>query len=353
MHCDAGDCAVGAVLSSGHTLSEPLPLTLIGTSSTTRELHAVLRALEVHGPALGGRVVRLYLDSFAAVRNLIKGGGPVQQLVRLCKAIHAAASARAVTIQPTWIPREWNTEADALSKPWKPNPQFTAAAHERIAEVLGLARAAAGSGEAVRYVPAPGDIAGVLQRVRAEGAVALLVAPEWPAQTWFQAMQPAVRARWRLGTANELWQREAQQQPYPSWDLTLFALDYRSMLPLTARPAASADVVDRERAGAGNAATRARTATAAGGGAGRASIRPGAVASAEATESVTETVAAGGVGPPTPAGVQGTGSRGGGSCSSEAASGSSGGSGVGGGLLRPAGGAAAPALLHTQKRVRR
>lgn len=264
VHCDAGETAAGAVLSTGVTLSEPLPTELIGQSSTARELFAVLRVLEVHGDALRGRVIRLYLDSFAAIRNLLKGGGPVPRLVRFCKAIHALASARAITLQPTWIPRDMNAEADSLSKPWDPQPQLTPRARERIAQLIGSAELRGWSTVAV-FAPAPNNLGFAVQRLRAERAKALLVAPVWPGQTWFQNLQHAKRAAWDLGSANDVWERKSEQMPYPNWSISLFAADFGAAL--TTAPYADAPSTGnndrRECASPANDAVRARRSAAA------------------------------------------------------------------------------------------
>lgn len=257
-HCDAGELAVGAVLSNGATFSEPLPVALIGASSTERELFGALRVLETQREVLSGRVVRLYMDSFAAIRNLIKGGGPVPRLVRMCKAIHAVARQSGITVQPTWIPREWNTEADALSKPWNTQPQFTRAAHERIAAAVSAARQHPRAKNAYLYAPAPNDLAFTIQRLRAERAVALVIAPEWPAQSWYQSMLSAVHTQWPLGSANEIWQRSERQQQYPQWQLAVFLVDFCG--PSSRGPVPVTTDGDRGKCeGAADAAPRAGT----------------------------------------------------------------------------------------------
>ncbi len=57
-----------------------LPLDVLGPSSTRRELRGLrlLGASMMH--ALRDRRVTFFLDSFTAVRNLIKGGGPKPDL---------------------------------------------------------------------------------------------------------------------------------------------------------------------------------------------------------------------------------------------------------------------------------
>ena len=83
---DAGETGWGA--QSMGTLAEGVfEQELIGTSSTRRELTALVRAIR-HGnlaPLLTGKVVRVNMDSAAGVANLMKGGGPKVELCRLVK----------------------------------------------------------------------------------------------------------------------------------------------------------------------------------------------------------------------------------------------------------------------------
>ena len=60
---------------------------LIGTSSTRRELTALVRAVRHENLAsvVAGKVVRVNMDSAAGVAKLMKGGGPKVELCRLVK----------------------------------------------------------------------------------------------------------------------------------------------------------------------------------------------------------------------------------------------------------------------------
>lgn len=92
---DASEAAVGAIETlSGKALALALPDELIGTSSTQRELHAALQVVSRWGAGATGRAVRLCMDSFAATRNLIKGGGPVPALCDTTKQISCALRRR-------------------------------------------------------------------------------------------------------------------------------------------------------------------------------------------------------------------------------------------------------------------
>ena len=85
---DASESAVGAFNpNSGARWAKALPEELIGTSSTQRELFGALQVLKEWGAGAAGRSVRLCMDSFAATRNLLKGGGPVPQLCDLTQDI--------------------------------------------------------------------------------------------------------------------------------------------------------------------------------------------------------------------------------------------------------------------------
>jgi hypothetical protein len=56
------------------------------------------------------------MDSLAAVRNLINGGGPVKELNDLMKEWFDWCTTNNIVCTYEWIPREENKSADGLSK---------------------------------------------------------------------------------------------------------------------------------------------------------------------------------------------------------------------------------------------
>ena len=81
LRVDASYTAIGAcITNTGYQMSEALPHWIIGRSSTERELFAVLRAIVAWNSIIRQRVVRLVMDLQPTARNLIKGGGGVEEL---------------------------------------------------------------------------------------------------------------------------------------------------------------------------------------------------------------------------------------------------------------------------------
>jgi len=116
---DAGEVGWGARVSDVdvHGL---LPSHLIGSSSTRRELYGLLEALNDDSVArlVQGKVLRINIDSKAAVANLVKGGGPVVELCSLVKSIWLRCTDLRVTVAPNWVSRDDPRvqHVDALSK---------------------------------------------------------------------------------------------------------------------------------------------------------------------------------------------------------------------------------------------
>lgn len=120
IYCDASDVGWGAHAEhGGQRVGEGegrLPREVLGESSTARELRGLLLATSEMADTLRGRNVRVRMDSLPAIRNLINGGGPVEQLSDMVREWWIWCKAHKVTPLYEWIPREQNTGADELSK---------------------------------------------------------------------------------------------------------------------------------------------------------------------------------------------------------------------------------------------
>ena len=179
-HVDASECGFGGRI--GETpLYGPLPNHLIGTSSTLRELGSVellLMKAEATNVPLPKRLL-LCMDSYAAVRNLEKGGGPMHDLCVMVKRIMVLCERLGISLFPLWIPREKNTEADALSKKvakiWqlRPNIQSILSADAGCEIVL----------------PPYNTIRNCISRAVARGKIAAFIIPKWKAQSWWHFLE--------------------------------------------------------------------------------------------------------------------------------------------------------------------
>eukprot|EP00808_Paulinella_micropora_P006512 g49013.t1 len=78
---DTGEHTTGGVCK-GEAVTIPLPASLIGTSSTLRELHGLKEFICFFCCELRGRNVRFDMDSLPAIRNLINGG--VKWMLKIC-----------------------------------------------------------------------------------------------------------------------------------------------------------------------------------------------------------------------------------------------------------------------------
>jgi hypothetical protein len=115
INVDAGELGYGGVLDN-MVVKGDLPTAVLGASSTKRELVALRLAVEQMKGRLTGKRVKVKMDSYPAVRNLIKGGGGKQDLneeiklwFHLCKSLN-------MEVTYEWVNRELNSAADAASK---------------------------------------------------------------------------------------------------------------------------------------------------------------------------------------------------------------------------------------------
>ena len=117
MHTDASDVGWGAHTDvAGSATAGELPLAVLGSSSTAREIAGVLEAAARMVAPLRGRRVRLCMDSLPAICNFVNGGGPVEELNALVKQWWVWCRRHSVTPLYHWVRREQNQHADDLSK---------------------------------------------------------------------------------------------------------------------------------------------------------------------------------------------------------------------------------------------
>ena len=98
------------------TVSGELPNEVLGTSSTKRELTALYMVGQSLKEHLRNKRVLIKMDSFAAVRNLIKGGGAIENLNAEIKKWYNFCTQSNIDCSYEWVKRELNEQADAASK---------------------------------------------------------------------------------------------------------------------------------------------------------------------------------------------------------------------------------------------
>lgn len=223
LHVDASDYGWGGVLNVSDRVGGYLPLEVIGSSSTLRELRGLrLAAVELEKHLVGKRL-RVEMDSFAAIRNLINGGGPVAELCAEVKAWWSWCAEKKIVASYTWIPREENKEADRLSKAegrqWSVRPEVKKM-------ILDHFRLREDQWRATEF----GAIGHMLKQIQRERAMAALLFPGWPAQSWWLEIHKHAKAVVELGRAPDVFTRVEPTKRIgvadPSWMMFCAILDF-------------------------------------------------------------------------------------------------------------------------------
>jgi hypothetical protein len=176
---DSGETGWGAHTSTKVETRGFFDSTWIGRSSTARELKGLVMAISSLAPHLEGKVVKLNMDSMCAVRNILKGGGPIPELRTLIKEIWCMSVELDVTLTPHWLKRsEWGmTVADKLSKTdtkWVLKQTFRSSLEQK----LGLE---------VNF-PDVANAKSALLYALATGWKGAMILPIWPGQPWWQTV---------------------------------------------------------------------------------------------------------------------------------------------------------------------
>ena len=182
---DSSEIAWGATIL-GEEVGDVFPTSLIGTSSTLRELNGLLgcsRHPKVQA-LVRGKVVRWNLDSKPAVANLVKGGGPVMALCAVVKELWIEWEALAVNPTFRWLPRETmemrrvDEASKALSFWLKPELQASLS--------LEFGR----EFFSVSY----NQIANTIECILARRRRCALVIPRWEAKSWWPVLARSASA---------------------------------------------------------------------------------------------------------------------------------------------------------------
>jgi hypothetical protein len=218
-HLDAGGTGLGAWLHLPEG-SEELVYVLseeeMRQSSTHRELLTVLRLIQAHGAGvLRGQVFRVYMDSSAAVRILLKfGSNKSEDCHTLCEQIDAACRAHGITLQPVWVPRDENQKADALSKHFD-RGELRSDVRRRIRRRLG---------ELPILCPTFTNVGQAATAALAQGQSAIVVHPKWPSQAWWPALQRRTTRTLGLGCYADTFHYKGKHKP-PPWEFQASVLE--------------------------------------------------------------------------------------------------------------------------------
>ena len=206
---DAGEVGCGVHENGVTVLSEPLPSSVVGLSSTYRELFTVLRLLLTVGMARRNSTFLLIFDSDNARLGINSFGSNTPNTNNLLLTIWDTATTFNIKLTADWICREKNTLADQLSKIW-----------DRQWELTSHARTAARSLNPTftihiatpKFTKTGSLLACLSQRL-------IIIHPIWRSQSWWPLLQSLSYKSVRLGTFVDTFHHHTGSEP-PAWEFS-------------------------------------------------------------------------------------------------------------------------------------
>ena len=224
--------------------------------SNVKELMGVLLAIRSFKAYIAGKSVQIVSDNISSVAYINHLGGPCPRLSEIARVIFAEASALKVTLQARHLAGRLNLVADRLSR-LTPNSTYSWSIHpgifsfldhvwgphtcDRFADIMNHvcpkynslyhdpltagvdALAQQDWSQENNFVNPPfAMISRVLHVIQSQQAMATLIAPWWPGQTWFaDLVKMAVRPPIRLPRSNLFWFRGRRPEPLknPRWKM--------------------------------------------------------------------------------------------------------------------------------------
>ena len=184
---DAGEFGFGGHYEDRDCWGE-LPLELLGTSSTRREIFGMHACAQRFVRDLRGKHVKFWLDSKAAMYNMRNQGGKVRELRQAFLAWFDFCQVHHIYASYEWLPREENRRADALSK------TLTQLWHLEPRGITFLSHVSPLPHVIVDF----NRLSLTLTQWQAAGGEFLLVHPIWPAMPWWSRLVAATVQCWEL-----------------------------------------------------------------------------------------------------------------------------------------------------------
>jgi hypothetical protein len=215
VHSDAGDLGYGMHARVEAGQSEPtwtahgvLADSMLGESSTAREISGLMAAAAQQVQRLRGKRVRFVMDSYPAMRNLTRGGGPVAQLNELVRQWWRWCKQHGVQPSFEWVPRERNTLADELSKVVAATLELRPGVEARVRQWLqkcGVPGVRVATWERTQvYTPRWDCICYRVQELLRRREPACIIVPSWGGAAWTALLRNNSTHRTTLGQAGEL-----------------------------------------------------------------------------------------------------------------------------------------------------
>jgi hypothetical protein len=201
-----------------------LPREEIQRSSTRRELVALLKV--ARSPAILGQIrgrrIRVIMDSVPALRNLIKGGGPVPELCAAVREWVVFCEEEGIKPVYEWVERAGNWRADQASKLEAQQHTFRAKAMEDVVRNQLSSQTATQwrkrsnhfvFGKVPVFLPMFHQVDARVEMIRSQLEEAIVVVPRWPAggtHDWYRRVREHSIASALLGQMSRWYAERAQ-----------------------------------------------------------------------------------------------------------------------------------------------
>ena len=200
---DASDVGFGGIVGEVEFYGS-LPARVLGQSSTLRELVGLRCVSERAIDLLRDKRVTFFMDSFAAIRNLIKQGGSKQDLTSEVRAWWHFCKQNNITPRYEWIPREENSLADLASKRVASNLQLTINARTNVETWMRQQGCIMDGWQATKvYIPILNSIQLRLDAICRSNEFACLIVPDW-SHSWKPKLMSVSMTCMQLGSVQEV-----------------------------------------------------------------------------------------------------------------------------------------------------
>ena len=223
-----------------------------------REFLTVLLAVLSFRESLRGKHIQIVSDNIATVAYINHLGGPSEPLTKIARALWSTAHALGITMEAKHLSGSLNIHADSLSR-MLPQSTYSWSLHPRIYEQIEAAYgphtidrfaditnhrcpaynslfydpltqgvdalAQQDWGTHNNFVNAPfALLPRVLKVIAAQKATATIIAPYWPAQTWFRTLQKLlVKPPLKLPKSSAMWILGKNPEPLKNTRWKLYA----------------------------------------------------------------------------------------------------------------------------------
>ena len=201
-----------------------LPFGEIARSSTRRELIALMKVASTPNilEQIRGKRIRVIMDSIPALRNLIKGGGPVPELCAAVKEWAQFCETHNIRAVYEWVERAANWRADEASK--LEMQQHTLRSEKVESDLRRTINAIPTTqwrprnnhfvwGKVPLFMPMFHQVDARVEMIRSQLEEAVIIVPRWPAggaHDWWRRVVAHSIARVSLGKASGIYKERPQ-----------------------------------------------------------------------------------------------------------------------------------------------